>query len=193
LESDAVNTSGLAVGGGSLWAMANTTDAASGIHQVDLAGGREVAHRQIPLSPGNISGGIHGAQWHQGKLWIVNNRMHGLIRMDAKSWIPELQIPMELPPGMERFHDITFDRDGTILQVIANESHGPADSKAGLVRYHAETGEAIETITFVPGSCDPHGLENHDGVLVSCDAGYHPGWRDRASATSGWVFRIDLI
>jgi hypothetical protein len=193
LHSDASNTSGLAHGGGSLWAMANTTDASTGVHQVDLASGRQVAHRQIPLSPGNVSGGIHGAQWHDGKLWIVNNRMHSLIRIDTRTWTPEVQIPIFTPPGMERYHDITFDKDGTILQVIANNSTGEHDTKAGLVRYNAQTGAPIETITFVEGACDPHGLELHNGMLISCNAGYHPGWKDRESASSGWVFSIELI
>ena len=46
-ESNASNTSGLAVGNGSLWVMSNTSDAATGIHQVDIASGRQTAQRQI--------------------------------------------------------------------------------------------------------------------------------------------------
>jgi hypothetical protein len=193
-DSDAANTSGLAVGNGSLWVMSNTEDEASGIHQVDIASGKEVAHRQIPLSPNNSTGGIHGAQWHDGKLWIANNRMRSLIRMNPVNWTGELQFPIAAPPGMGRFHDFTFDKDGTILQVVANEkSTSHADNIAGLVRVDATTGKALETITFVPGSCDPHGLEYHNGVLVACDAGYHPGWANYDSPSSGWIFRIDLI
>ena len=193
LSSDASNGSGLGCGGGSLWAMANTSDAASGVHQVDLASGKQVAHRQIPFSPENISGGIHGAQWHDGKLWIVNNRMHSLVRMDPKSWTAEVQFPIASVPGFARYHDITFDKDGTILQVLANESTSARDTKAMLVRYNAANGQPIETITLVNGACDPHGLENHNGTLVSCDAGYHPGWKDQESASSGWVFSIEMM
>jgi hypothetical protein len=193
-ESDAVNVSGLAFGNGSLWVMSNTTDASSGIHQVDVASGKEVAQRQIPLSPNNITGGIHGAQWHDGKLWIANNRMRSLIRMNPVNWTGELQFPIAAPLGLGRFHDFTFDKDGTILQVIANEkSKNYSENIAGLVRYDASDGKALETITFVPGSCDPHGLEYHNGVLVGCDAGFHPGWPNQSSPFSGWVFRIDLV
>ena len=193
-ESDAVNVSGLAYGNRSLWVMSNTTDTTSGVHQVDVTSGKEVAQRQIPLSPNNITGGIHGAQWHDGKLWIANNRMRSLIRMNPVNWTGELQFPIAAPLGLGRFHDFTFDKDGTILQVIANEkSKNYGENIAGLVRYDASNGKALETITFVPGSCDPHGLEYHNGVLVGCDAGFHPGWPNQSSPFSGWVFRIDLV
>jgi hypothetical protein len=33
----------------------------------------------------------------------------------------------------------------------------------------------------------------HDGALVSCDAGIHPGWPANDSPTSGWVFKIELV
>lgn len=193
LTSDAINTSGLACGGGSLWVMSNTTDATTGVHQVDIASGKEVAHRQIPASPSANSGGIHGAQWHQGKLWIVNNRMHSIVCVNPESWNIDTQIPIAAPMGLSRYHDITFDQDGSLLQVIANESTGYRDTKAALVRYNVATGEPIELISLVDGSCDPHGLENHNGVLVACDAGFHPNWKNLDSPSSGYIFSIDLI
>jgi len=193
-ESNASNTSGLAVGNGSLWVMSNTSDAATGIHQVDIASGRQTAQRQIPLSPNNVTGGIHGGQWHDGKLWIANNRMRSLMRINPQTWTGEVQFPIASPPGMGRFHDFTFDRDGTILVVIANEgSKNHTQNVAGLMRVDATTGRAIETITFAPGSCDPHGLAYHNGQLISCDAGYHPGWANLDSPSSGWIFSIDLV
>jgi hypothetical protein len=193
VTSNAVNTSGLACGGGSLWPMSNTVDASTGVHQVNLATGKEVAQRQIPSSPGNMSGGIHGAQWHEGKLWIVNNRMHSIVCVNPTSWSIEAQFPIAAPMGLTRYHDITFDRDGTMLQVIANESTSHTNSVAALVRYDVRTGEPIETLTLVPGSCDPHGLENHNGTLVACDAGFHPGWKNFDSPSGGWLFSIDVI
>lgn len=193
-ESNASNTSGLAVGNGSLWVMSNTSDTATGIHQVDIASGRQTAQRQIPLSPNNVTGGIHGGQWHDGKLWIANNRMRSLMRINPQTWTGEVQFPIASPPGMGRFHGFTFDRDGTILVVIANEgSKDHTQNVAGLMRVDATTGRAIETITFAPGSCDPHGLAYHDGQLISCDAGYHPGWANLDSPSSGWIFRIDIV
>ena len=193
LTSDAINTSGLACGAGSLWVMSNTTDASTGVHQVSLADGKQVAHRQIPLSPGAASGGIHGAQWHEGRLWIVNNRMHSIVCVNPKNWSVETQFPIAAPMGLTRYHDITFDQDGTLLQVIANASTGIHDSTSALLRYNVNTGEPIELITLIEGSCDPHGLENHNGVLVACDAGYHPGWKNHDSPSSGYVFSITLI
>jgi hypothetical protein len=193
LTSDAINTSGLACGGGSLWAMSNTTDASTGVHQVSIATGKETAQRQIPASPNGITGGVHGAQWHDGKLWIVNNRMHSIVCVEPKGWTIETQFPIVAPMGLSRYHDITFDQDGSLLQVIANESTGYQDSKSALVRYDVKSGEPIETITLLDGSCDPHGLENHHGTLVACDAGFHPGWKNYESPSSGYVFSIDLV
>jgi hypothetical protein len=191
--SEAINVSGLAFGGGSLWPMSNTNDASTGVHQVDAASGKETAQRQIPQSPGNITGGIHGAQWHAGKLWIVNNRMHSIVRIDPASWAIETQFPIAAPMGMARYHDITFDSDGSLLQVIANESTAYGNTKCALLRYDTNTGEPIETITLTEGSCDPHGLEFHNGKLIACDAGFHPGWKNHDSPSSGWIFSIDLV
>ena len=195
--SNATNTSALACGGGSLWPMSNTwpmsNDGSTGIHEVNLESGKEVAQRQIPSSPNGISGGIHGAQWHEGKLWIVNNRMHSIICVNPTSWTIESQFPIAAPRGLTRYHDITFDQNGALLQVVANESTSSANSTSALVRYDAHTGQPIETLTFVKGSCDPHGLENHNGMLVACDAGYHPGWKNFDSPSSGWLFSIEVI
>jgi hypothetical protein len=44
-----------------------------------------------------------------------------------------------------------------------------------------------------PNSCDPHGLAMHEGKLISCDAGIHPGWSDNESPSAGWIFQIDFI
>ena len=53
--------------------------------------------------------------------------------------------------------------------------------------------KVLETVDFAPNSCDPHGLAMHNGALISCDAGIHPGWPNNDSPTSGWIFRIDLV
>jgi hypothetical protein len=193
-ESNASNTSGLAFGNGDLYVCSNTDDEASGIHKVNVASGKELAQLQLPLSPNNRMGGCHGAKWFNGKLWVANNRMRSLMRMDPVSWKADLQIPIYSPPGMGRFHDFTFDKDGTLLQVIANDkSKSHADNIGGLVRMEAETGKPLEIITFEPGSCDPHGLDIVNGQLVGCDAGYHPGWANYDSPSSQWIFRIDIV
>ena len=88
---------------------------------------------------------------------------------------------------------MTFDRDGAIWQVTGNDSTSFAEGLPRLVKYDAATGRVLETAEFLPGSADPHGLEFHDGALISCDAGVHPGWKDRDSPASGAIFRIDFV
>ena len=183
------NTSGMAYGGGYIWMVANAPP--EGVFQVDM-NSRLVSHRQIPLGPPNDGGGCHGAMWHDGKLWISSLRLRGNLRVDPTTWQPEFMIPFYEAPGRNRYHAIAWD-NGTIWQVIGNDSHSYAEYRPGLVRYEASTGKVLETVDFVPGSSDPHGLVMHDGALVSCDAGIHPNWPNNDSPTSGWIFRIDFI
>jgi hypothetical protein len=183
------NTSGMAFGGDCIWMVANAPP--EGVFQVDM-NSRLVSHRQIPLGPPNDGGGCHGAMWQDGKLWISSLRLRGNLRVDPTTWQPEFMIPFYEAPGRNRYHAIAWD-NGTIWQVIGNDSHSYAEYRPGLVRYEASTGKVLETVDFVPGSSDPHGLVMHDGALVSCDAGIHPNWPNNDSPTSGWIFRIDFI
>ncbi|MCX7282212.1 MAG: hypothetical protein NTX21_11935 [Alphaproteobacteria bacterium] len=82
------NCSGMAYGDGCVWMMANQEP--QGCFQHDMTG-RQVSHRQIPLGlPRQDGGGSHGAQWHDGKLWIVANRPRLMLRVDPKTWAPEV-------------------------------------------------------------------------------------------------------
>ena len=184
------NTSGMAVGGGYIWMVANAPP--EGVFQVDM-NSKLISHRQIPLGPANDGGGSHGAMWHEGKLWIASLRLRGNLRVDPKTWQPEFMIPFyQSFPDRVRYHDITWD-NGTIWQVVGNDSKSFKEYKPGLVRYDAATGKVLETVDFVPGSSDPHGLVMHDGKLISCDAGIHPGWPNNDSPTAGWIFQIDFV
>jgi hypothetical protein len=184
------NTSGMAYGDGCVWMMANQEP--EGVFQVDM-NSKEISHRQIPLGvPGQDGGGSHGAQWHNGKLWIVANRPRLLLRVDSKNWTPEVAIPIYAPVDKPRWHDMTFDAEGNIWQVTGNDSKSYKEGKPGLVKYDGKTGAVMATYDFVPGSCDPHGLEFHNGTLISCDAGIHPGWPNYDSPTHGWIFKIEL-
>jgi len=80
------NTSGMAVGGGYVWMVANAPP--QGVFQVDM-NSRLVSHRQIPLGPTNDGGGCHGALWPDDKLWIASLRLRGNLRVDPKTWEPE--------------------------------------------------------------------------------------------------------
>jgi hypothetical protein len=183
------NTSGMAVGGGYVWMCANAPP--EGIFQVDM-NSKQVSHRQIPLGPAENGGGCHGGMWHDGKLWIASLRLRGIIRVDPVSWQPEFMIPFYQSPEKPRYHAIAWD-NGAIWQIIGNDCKRYGDYQPGLVKYDPANGKVLETVDFLPNSADPHGLALHDGALISCDAGIHPGWPNNDSPTSGWIFRIDLI
>src|SRR5262249_2897319 len=184
------NTSGMAVGGGYVWMVANAPP--EGVFQVDM-NSKLISHRQIPLGPANDGGGCHGAMWQDGKLWIASPRLRGDIRGDPQNWQPEFMIPFyQSCPDRVRYHGIAWD-NGTIWQVVGNDSKSHIEYKPGLVRYDAATGKVLETVDFVPGSSDPHGLAMHDGKLISCDAGIHPGWPNNDSPTAGWICQIDFV
>ncbi|HEY7285893.1 MAG TPA: hypothetical protein VH497_10645 [Vicinamibacterales bacterium] len=179
VRTESKNTSGLGFGGGFIWMGANA--APQGIFQTDL-NSATVTHRQIPLGPHENGGGCHGVEYVNGKLWIAALRLRGILRVDAKTWEPELLIPYSVP----RAHGVATDKDA-IWMVTGNERG------AGLIKYDIETGRTLETAEFAETDCDPHGLAWHDGVLYSCDAGIHPGWPENKSPTHGYIFRIDLI
>jgi hypothetical protein len=183
------NTSGMTVGGGYVWMIANAPP--QGVFQVDM-NSKLVSHRQIPLGPADNGGGCHGAMWQDGKLWIASLRLRGLLRVDPKTWAPEFMIPFYQAPERNRYHGMAWD-NGAIWQVIGNDSKSYKEYKPGLVKYEASTGRVLELVDLVPGSSDPHGLAMHDGALISCDAGIHPNWANSESPTSGWIFRIDFV
>jgi hypothetical protein len=183
------NTSGMAVGGGYVWMVANAPP--QGVFQVDM-NSRLISHRQIPLGPANDGGGCHGALWHDDKLWIASLRLRANVRVDPKSWEPEFLIPFYQAPDRVRYHGIAWDNE-TIWQVVGNDCKRYDEYRPCLVRYEAATGKVLETVDFVPNSSDPHGLAMHDGKLISCDAGIHPGWPNNDSPTAGWIFQIDFV
>jgi hypothetical protein len=183
------NTSGMAYGGGYIWMCANAPP--EGVFQVDM-NSHIVSHRQIPLGPAEDGGGCHGAMWHDGKLWMSSLRLRGILRVDPTTWAPEFMIPFYQAPGRMRYHATAWD-NGAIWQITGNDSKNYSEGRPGLVKYDAATGKVLETVDFVPNSADPHGLAMHDGALISCDAGIHPGWPNNDSPTTGWIFRIDLI
>ena len=183
------NTSGMAWGANNVWMAAN--DAPFGIFQVDLSG-KELSHRQIPLSLDGNGGGCHGLQWDNGKLWIAALRLGGVLRVDPVTWVPEMFIAVA-SQEKPRLHDITIDANGDLWVVTGTNATSYAEARPGLNKYDGKTGRLIMTVDLEPNSCDPHGLAFHNGKLYSCDAGDHPGWKEKESPTSGWIFTIDLI
>ncbi len=183
------NTSGMAYGNGCVWMGANSEP--FGIFQVDM-NSKQITHRQIPLSIDGNGGGCHGVKWHDGKLWIAALRLGGILRVDPTTWVPEVLIRAS-SEERPRLHDVAFDNEGNIWVVTGNNSTSYAEGRAGLNKYDGKTGQLLMTAEFAPGSCDPHGLVWHDGRLISCDAGIHPGWKGLESPHSGYIFSIDLV
>lgn len=181
VTTEARNTSGMGVGGGYIWMAANALP--YGIYQTDM-NSKTISHRQIPLGPAANGGGCHGAEYVDGKLWIASLRLKGILRIDVKTWQPEFFISHTIP----RAHGIAYDKATNSIWMVTGNDQGAA----GLIKFDAATGQALETAPLAPTDADPHGLAMHNGVLYSCDAGIHPGWVDNVSPTRGYVFRIDL-
>jgi hypothetical protein len=196
--TESSNTSGMAYGAGCVWMGANGGQGgAEGIYQTDL-NSKTVSHRQIPLGPVNDGGGCHGLMWHEDKLWIVANRLRGILRVDPKTWEPEFMIPITTG----RWHGIAWDNGGIWMvtgtsdvdRYIEKDGKLVHTTTSGLVKYDAATGQLLETAEFVEGSADPHGLAMHNGSLISCDAGIGPpGFEPSHSPNAGYVFQIDFI
>jgi hypothetical protein len=183
------NTSGMAVGGGYLWMGAQFRPPHNGIYQYDMEG-KLIAQRQVPLGPKDDGGGIHGAFWQDGKLWVLANRLRAVMRIDPASWTAEFMIP--LSNLADRYHDATWD-NGAIWVVSGNNSKSYKEAKFGLHKYDSVSGRLLEIVDFAPGSADPHGLALYNGKLISCDAGIHPGWPNFDSPSSGYIFEINII
>lgn len=174
MKTESKNTSGIAAGGGFVWMGANT--APNGISQLDT-NGRTVSQRQVPLG----GGGCHGLEYRDGKIWIAALRLRGILRVDAKTWEPEYLIPY----NVQRAHGLAVE-NGAVWLVTGS------DAGAGLIKYDASTGAVLETVTFDETYPDPHGLAFNDGVMYTCDAGIHPGWKENISPNHGFICRVDI-
>jgi hypothetical protein len=87
---------------------------------------------------------------------------------------------------------VAFDNEGSIWVVTGANSAGYADARGSLAKFDGTTGQLLMTVELEPGSCDPHGLVWHDGRLISCDAGIHPGWKGMESPHTGYIFSIEI-
>lgn len=190
LTTNGSNTSGLAYGDGYLWSCALSQVGGNGVYKIDPNTGKTLSVHQIPLGDPKDGGGAHGAFWRDGKLWIFANRFNGVVRVDPKTWTPEfvLPFPNTLSP---RYHGVAW-HDGGIWAVTGNTTSGYADAKFGIAKFDL-TGKVLEIVDFEPGSADPHGLVVHNGKLLSCDAGIHPGWKVNNSPHWGSIFEINIV
>jgi hypothetical protein len=210
------NTSGMTFGDGCVWSGANGVSVrnhpnppVNGVFQTDL-NGKQVSHRQIPFGPADNGGACHGLAWENGKLWISSNRLESLVRIDPKSWQVDWMFPHTMLPDLkDRIHGIEFDpASGGLWQVTGTQKPDVANYEGytpKLIRYDTKSGEVMEIVEFMTGSCDPHDIAIHDGVFYGVDAGEHPrwsidnpkyqrpGWPPLNSPYGGYVFRIDFI
>jgi hypothetical protein len=216
VKTRCANTSGMCYGGGFVWSGANggsvvnhPTPAVYGIFQTDM-NSKQISHRQIPFGPKDNGGATHGMSWQEdvGKIWIFANRLGAHIRIDPKTWEVDYLVRTVTPPGgWGRMHGIKYD-NGSIWQVIGKQAPGTTGYDGytpGLMRTDIKTGQVVEIVEFVPGSCDIHDLAINKGQLYGVDAGEHPGWSIDVpqyqhpgfpplnSPSGGYVFRIDLI
>ena len=208
--TECVDCSGMAVGNGFVWSGANGASVhnppdppVEGVFQTDM-NAKTVSHHQIPFGPKNNGGSCHGLAWENadgGRLWIQSNRLEALVRMNPDELGMRLHVPRR-PGGPAARH-----RGGRRLHLAGLWHPGPQDAglcrlHAGLVKYDIKTGEPVEFVDFVPGSCDMHDVCVLDGQLYGVDAGEHPGWpiNDKYarpgfpplnSPSGGYVFKID--
>jgi hypothetical protein len=190
LTTEGRNTSGLAWGNGSLWSCALSNEKGNGVYEIDPMTGKTRSHHQLPLGLPEEGGGAHGAFWLDGKLWVFANRFNGVVRIEPKTWAPEFVLPFPVAVS-PRYHGVAWD-NGAIWATIGNATAGYSDATFGVAKFDARTGKVLEIVDFEKGSADPHGLCMHNGKLLSCDAGIHPGWKVGDSPTWGSVFEINI-
>jgi len=216
LVTNCANTSGMTFGDGCVWSGANGASVrnhpeppVNGVFQTDTTG-KQISHRQIPFGPANNGGPCHGLAWENGKLWISSNRLESLVRVDPKSWQVDWMFPHTMRPELkDRIHGIEYDaKTGGLWQVTGTQKPDVPNYEGytpKLIRYDITTGQVMEIVEFLPGTCDPHDLAIHDGVFYGVDAGEHPrwsidnpkyqrpGWPPLNSPFGGYVFRIDIV
>ena len=164
LQSPTENASGITVGGGYFWTGSNAPAQAryrrpgdtggSAILKCEMETGRLV--ERFPTPDG---GGIHGLEWVDGLLWITAFRPKAMTLVGPKDFrvIKTVEVPYDRP------HGLAWDGDGMWM------------SHTGLrliVKYHAETGEELDSIQYAEGAPAPHGLTKWNGELWSCDANW---------------------
>jgi hypothetical protein len=208
---------GMTIGGGYIWSACegaaqinHPNPPIDGVFQIDISTGKELSRRQIPFGPPEDGGSSHGLAYDHStdKLWLAADRMGCLIRIDPKTWQVDYMFrETRIPEFATRVHGIEFD-NGFIWQVGGIQREGTIGYEGytpGLVKYHAKSGEVVETITFLPDQGDIHDVAVYKGQLYGVDAGEHPSWSiDKPewqhsgyppmnSPSGATVFKIELV
>jgi len=167
VQCESHNISGLAVGGGYIWAGSNGSvsnrrpprphDREYGeFSQLDMKTGKVIkTYRPV------WGGGTHGLTYNPatGTLWTAALAIQCVAEMDPKDNLRILR--MFRTPG-ERAHGLDVDNQFLyILFSTDREVH----------KYELNGSRHLEIIKISASDPDPHGLALHDGYLYYCDSG----------------------
>jgi len=184
IQTEASNTSGVAFGGGFLWAASNgaasrrparPTDSETGqVHKVNAKTGETVARYAVPGG-----GGVHGLCWAADSLWVTTLALGRLTRFDTT--FNEIS---HIPIALDRAHGLAWDGE-SIWCMFSNEYM--------IQRLNASNGDVREVVQLKKGSDpDPHGMTMHNGVLYYSDSGFVRGGGAHAGEHAGYICRVHL-
>jgi len=184
VQTEAHNTSGLAVGGGYLWISCNggvsnrrparPTDKPIGeVLQADPKTGKTVKLWTLPW--GN---GIHGITYmqHSHTLWATALSINALAEIDPK----DFRILHLIPIHGNRAHGLDWDNGAIWCLFAADRLVHKLDPK---------TGKVLEVVKIADRDPDPHGMCIHDGHMYYCDAGLT---ETSPSSAPGYICRFPL-
>jgi streptogramin lyase len=121
----------------------------------DRATGRElVAH---PTPPYDKSGGAHGTEWRDGKLWFNVPITGKIFAMDPATG----QIVHSIPCHGDRAHGIAWDPVDASLWCIDS-------NKRVIYKLNPYTGQILDAVGC--SGPEPHGMTIKDGQFWICDA-----------------------
>jgi sugar lactone lactonase YvrE len=183
-QTEAHNTSGLAVGAGCLWISCNggvsnrrparPSDKPTGeVWQGDLKTGKTIKYHSLPWGDG-----IHGITFVEETqtLWMVALRLGVLVEVDPK----DFRVTRMVAAKGLRPHGLDWEK-GAIWCLYAGDRMAQ--------KLDARSGRVLDTIKISNDDPDPHGMCIHSGGMYYCDAGLtetSPG------SAPGYVCRIEM-
>lgn len=185
VQTESHNTSGLAIGAGSLWLGANggvsgrrpprPADKPYGeVVQADPKTGKT-----IKIHPLLWGGGIHGVTFapQTGMLWLTALSIQAVAEVDPKDF---RVVRMRAARG-DRAHGLDWD-NGALYVLFAGDRL--------VQKIDPESGRVLEIIKLSPtADPDPHGMCIRNGYMYYCDAGLTaPG----PGSDPAWVCRFKL-
>jgi sugar lactone lactonase YvrE len=185
VDTEAHNTSGIAVGGGYIWmgnngrarqrAVRPTDSNGGGILQLDLKTGKTVKEWKV-------DGGQHGLEYDPATnlLWATDLAENMIIVYDPKQ---SMKVVKKIPAHYGRGHGLAKDK-GSIWVAHTGDFL--------VQRLDENDGHVMEQINLPRATCgEVHGLCMHDGYLHYGDAGVDPAGNNTDSIFAGCVVRID--